>query len=741
MTRREKRFATTLVAALCAAAVLLMGAAGGYPVARESGGGDPVYLFTGSGRAHGVGLCMDGVKYRAIDGHSYREIINYYYTGVTFGRVDDNQPIRVKCRDNQIRTYTMRDYLYHLQEEPEDYPFEGLKVLYVAARTYTLSCIARGKHAHEGFDICSSGNCCQAMDENKDLSKYPNNRAAVDQTAGQVILYDGKIITAAYCGSCGGHTDNNEDVWGGTAIPYLRGKPDSYCDRSSRFSWSASFRKSEVEARLNSREDTSIGRLYLIDLSRRTPGGRVKTARLIGSDAIKEVSGGVFAALFGFQSTKFDLVRENFDEYILVLNPNDEPSVVTFTFMQPDGGVTDHIVEVGPNSRFTLKVNDYQQLAEVSTRVVSGLPVIAERAMYFSHQGKFTAGHGSTGVTEPAPKWYLAEGYTGGTFDTYVLVQNPQPVPVDVRFTFMLPAGDNIEHTAQAAPFSRMTLHLNGVGGLEDTEVSTVVESVSGDGIIAERSSYFDYHGCDGGHNAPGVTSPAEQWYLAEGYTGGDFDTYILLQNPTDDTCVVEASYLREKGGELSAGYRLKPRSRMTISADRIKGLENAGFSTSLHSVNGVGFIAERAMYFDYNGCGLDDGHDSVGASGLSEEWYFAEGYTGGLFDTWVLIGNPSDEKALVEVEFNTPEGTSVSREYRIRGRSRFTIPVDAVEGLSSSEVATTIRSLNGVPVVAERSVYFIYDNGYAVRDGGHNTVGVTSPSSTWYFAEGYTGL
>ncbi|MBU4386238.1 MAG: hypothetical protein KKH73_04505, partial [Actinobacteria bacterium] len=179
-----------------ALAIVLSPLGGGSPIAGEGAsgaGGDPFYYFSGRGRAHGVGMCMDGVKYRAIDGHSYRDIINNYYTGITFGQVDEYQLIRVKCRDGQIRTYTLRDYLYHLAEEPESYPFEGLKVLYVAARTYALSCIARGKHAADGYDICSSGNCCQAMDENKDLSRFPNNRAAVDATAGEVIMYGGKV--------------------------------------------------------------------------------------------------------------------------------------------------------------------------------------------------------------------------------------------------------------------------------------------------------------------------------------------------------------------------------------------------------------------------------------------------------------------------------------------------------------------------------------------------------------------
>ena len=704
-------------------------------------GGDPYFYFTGTGRAHGVGMCMDGVHYRALAGQGYHQILNYYYTGISFSSTDDNRPIRVKGRDGQIRTWSMHDYLYHLQEEPNDSPMEELKCLYVAARTYAINVIARGKHAAQGFDICSSGDCCQACDENKNIAAYPNNNAAVDATRGEIMTYNGQPITAAYCGSCGGHTENNEDVWGGSAIPYLRGKPDDFCKYSPRYSWGFAFRKSELEARLNSRSDTAVGSLNVMDLSDRTPGGRVRTARLVGSAAIKRVPGSTIQALLGFPSTKYDLSRSNFDEYILVYNPTAQSTAVTFTFMQPNGTTSDCIEQVGAHSRYTLKVKDYLQLQEVSTRVISDLPVIAERAMYFNMRDRFVGGSDSMGIPSPKPRWYLAEGYTGGTFESYVLVQNPQLKPEKLKYTFMLPGGKTVEKTLTAGPSSRVTVKLNDVPGLENTDVSTMVESVSGDGIIAERSSYFDYYGCDGGSNAPGVNAASNQWYLAEVYTAQKFDTYILLQNPNDTASTVDATYMREDGVNIRATYTVEPHSRYTIHADAVRGLESAGFSTRLVSRNNVGFITERTMYFDYNGCGLDDGNDSVGVTAPAAKWYFAEGYTGGNFDTWLLIQNPEGKKADVRVTFNTPGGGSVVKEYGIKAHSRFTLKVNAVEGLSNSEVSSTVESLNGVNVIAERSMYFIYSDGYSSRDGGHNTIGVNSASRTWYFAEGYTGF
>lgn len=741
MVRVKKILKRMPVIPVVSALVLLLAMS---PVSGEGtsgGAADPYYYFNGTGRAHGVGMCMDGVYYMAQAGHGYRAILGYYYTGITFSRTDENRPVRVKGRDGQIRTWTMREYLRRLQEEPDHYPMEELKALYVAARTYTLSVIARGKHTAEGFDICSSGDCCQACDENKSVEKYPNCNAAIDATAGEIMTYNGQPIIAAYCGSCGGHTDNNEDVWNGSAIPYLRGKPCPYCQHSPRYAWGGNFRKSDIEARLNSRSDTAVGTLYVMDLSNRTPGGRVRTARLVGSSAIKTVPGSTIQALLGFQSTKFHLLLPNFDQYIVVLNPNPEPTVVTFTFMQPDGTNVAHVEEIAGESRFTLKVNDHLQFQELSTLVVSELPVIAERALYFSYGNRFVGGSASAGTPAPGRSWHFAEGYTGGSFETYITVQNPNPDPAELKFTFMLPGGSTVERTATAGPLSRLTMALHNVPGLEEAEVSTLVECTSGGGIIAERSSYFDYYGRAGGANSPGVAEPSEQWHLAEGYTGPGFDTYVLVQNPAERASQVEAVFMKEDGRSVRRTYTVPAHSRHTIHTDLIPGLQDANFSTVLTSTNGVGVIAERAMYFDYGGQGLNDGHSSPGVPEPADTWHLAEGYTGGRFDTWVVVGNPEEREAQVEVTFSTPGGRALTREYTVGARSRFTIPVDGVEGLESAEVSTTVRSKNGTKVVAERSMYFVYSDGYCSRDGGHNATGVRSPARTWYFAEGYTGF
>ena len=61
-----------------------------------------------------------------------------------------------------------------------------------------------------------------------------------------------------------------------------------------------------------------------------------------------------------------------------------------------------------------------------SIRSTNGVPIIVERAMYFSRPEQvFAAGHESAGVTAPATRWFLAEGATGSFFNMFILIANP----------------------------------------------------------------------------------------------------------------------------------------------------------------------------------------------------------------------------------------------------------------------------------------------------------------------------
>ena len=110
-------------------------------------------------------------------------------------------------------------------------PKEFLKAQYIVARSWLLANIER-KHVQLGFDICND-DCCQRYQGILNTTKTSNEIA--DLTFGQVITYENKICDARYSKSCGGITENFENVWTGDKISYLTSINDanskgvSYC--------------------------------------------------------------------------------------------------------------------------------------------------------------------------------------------------------------------------------------------------------------------------------------------------------------------------------------------------------------------------------------------------------------------------------------------------------------------------------------------------------------------------------
>jgi hypothetical protein len=189
----------------------------------------------------------------------------------------------------------------------------------------------------------------------------------------------------------------------------------------------------------------------------------------------------------------------------------------------------------------------------------------------------------------------------------------------------MMPDGSTVEQLRSVPAMSRSTINARDTLGEEDFGVK--IESMNDVGIVAERAMYFDYDGGKrGGHCSPAVTQPSTELYLAEGYTGGEFDTWILLANPGWESSRATLSFFPEGAEEKSIHVTLDPQSRFTVKANEVPGLEGCSFSLLVESDNPL--LVERSMYFFYKD--RDGGTNCPALNGTSEYRYFAEGYTGG---------------------------------------------------------------------------------------------------------------
>src|SRR5262249_25842775 len=93
---------------------------------------------------------------------------------------------------------------------------ESLKAQSVAARTYALA--HRGQFEAEGYDLCATPKCQVYSGLS---AEDPLSSAAVDGTRGLVLSHGGHFADALFISTCGGRTENVENIFGDPAAPYL----------------------------------------------------------------------------------------------------------------------------------------------------------------------------------------------------------------------------------------------------------------------------------------------------------------------------------------------------------------------------------------------------------------------------------------------------------------------------------------------------------------------------------------
>lgn len=424
--------------------------------------------------------------------------------------------------------------------------------------------------------------------------------------------------------------------------------------------------------------------------------------------------------------------NDRFDTWLLLYNPSQEELPVDVRYLRPQEGPQTQTYTLAPHSRFTVPVDNLYPWDEVSMEVSAPAPgVVAERAMYFDYKGWADGGHAAVGTAEVTLQGYFSEGYTGEGFETWLLFANPDDQVAQVEVTYLREGDTPIVCNYNLAPSSRFTVWVNEVAGLEPGSVGISYRSLNGVKVAAERAMYFDYKGERDGHCSQAVTETSQRLYLAEGYTGGGFDTWILLANPNQVPAEVEISYLVQDGQNVIEQKTVPARSRVTVNAG--EKVPDQSFGVTLTSLNGVGVVAERAMYFDYQGS-IGGGHCSAAVSEPSQSLSLAEGYTGGDFDTWVLLANPNQEAANARLTFAREDASEVTLDVTIPALSRFSLRANEVQGLEGCAFSTRMDS--DLPLFMERSMYFFYKD----YSGGTNCPALEGPTEHRFFAEGYTG-
>ena len=299
-----------LLVAISIALVVAVGSADGQQTP-SAAYGEAVFVVSGRGWGHGVGMSQYGAYGQALAGRTYDQILAHYYTGTEIGKtgrkevrvllaegrravtisstlpfvatdatgatfklpkgaltlradlklpsesgpVSALQPLVLRPAKKGVLGLDGRLYRGKLEvvpqgeflrvvnvaalesylqgvvagEVPYTWPAEALKAQAVAARSYALASLVKGKP----FDLYSDPRSQVYLGV---AGEKASTTQAVTATAGEVVLYGGKVATTYYFSTSGGKTASAADVFGFN-VPYLVSRPDPWDKLSPYHRW------------------------------------------------------------------------------------------------------------------------------------------------------------------------------------------------------------------------------------------------------------------------------------------------------------------------------------------------------------------------------------------------------------------------------------------------------------------------------------------------------------------------
>jgi hypothetical protein len=186
--------------------------------------------------------------------------------------------------------------------------------------------------------------------------------------------------------------------------------------------------------------------------------------------------------------------------------------------------------------------------------------------------------------------------------------------------------------------------------------------------------------------------------------------------------------YLLPSGATAPVAWKLPPNSRTTLEVKAQPGLAATEVSVEINADKDI--VVERAMYWPAGN--WIESHASAGITETGTLLALAEGEVGGSrgFESYILIANPSGQAASVTLTFLREGGRApiTSEPFTVGAGTRVSRSVGEFVGpgklASGEKIGILITSVNGVPVVAERAMY--WNGGGVFWGGGTNETAFT---------------
>ncbi len=244
-----------------------------------------------------------------VDGHDVGSVLDLTSDeGVTWSGRRYRGTLRLVAEGQGLRVLNVVDLESYLRgvvpaEMQASWPREALRAQAVAARTYTLIYLDPTR----AYDVCATDEC--QVYRGRDAERPATDAALID-TQGQVLTFQGDYARTYYHSDSGGVIASAAEVWGGE-IAYLQAFQDVESAGPHR-QWSARLDPSRIAASLRALA-LDVGTVARLGVLSTSASGRVIRAEIVGAAGRVVLEGATLRnalRTWGLKSTRFTMTGD-----------------------------------------------------------------------------------------------------------------------------------------------------------------------------------------------------------------------------------------------------------------------------------------------------------------------------------------------------------------------------------------------------------------------------------------------
>ena len=289
-----------------------------------------------------------------------------------------------------------------------------------------------------------------------------------------------------------------------------------------------------------------------------------------------------------------------------------------------------------------------------------------------------------------------------------VFVANPSDTDITASVTFMSDGAPEVQNVV-VPPRSRS--QIDALRGKTTGVIVPVVVIIGDVGTVEQQLIY-----AAGDVTAQCVTSTAQEWFFADGWTVEGSTERIIVTNPYPESAVVNVSFTTKEGKRTPSnlqGLIVGPQQSRSLSMSTEGAEGESVLAVQVTATTGK-IVASRAQH--YLGGGRLGYSTTVGVPSPMTKWWFAAGRTGPTVTEQLVVFNPNEDDESVTVVFfgdgisvdpTTIESAGVApvSSVSIPAGEVVVIDTNTVADLPKGDHAMLVSSVGGLPLVVEHII------------------------------------